>query len=254
MQSGHIRGRYLMIFDEHRTPEQTVVEDCVHCGFCLQSCPTYALWAQEADSPRGRIVLVDQALQSDGDFSAEFVSHFDTCLGCMACVTACPSGVRYDRLIERVRPQIERGFRRSRTERAMRRLLFETLPYPRRLRALSPLLGAARRLPLPASLRALVEVAPRRPARRVDFPRLTPAVGDRRGRVGLLLGCVQRVFYPEIHLATINALSAEGFEVLTPPAADCCGALELHGGREQAAVSKAAATIAAIPRDLDHVV
>jgi glycolate oxidase iron-sulfur subunit len=243
-----------MIFDEHRTPEQTVVEDCVHCGFCLESCPTYALWAQEADSPRGRIVLVDQALRLDGEFTAEMVSHFDTCLGCMACVTACPSGVRYDRLIERVRPQIERGFRRPRGDRAVRRLLFETLPYPRRLRALAPLLGVARSLPLPRKLRALVDVAPRAPARRVGLPALTPAVGERRGRVGLLLGCVQRVFYPEVHLATINALSAEGFEVIAPPAAGCCGALERHGGEEPAAVAKASATIAAFPGDVDYVV
>ena len=242
-----------MIFDEHRTPEQTVVEDCVHCGFCLQSCPTYALWAQEADSPRGRIVLVDQALHSDGPFTAEMVSHFDTCLGCMACVTACPSGVRYDRLIERVRPQIERGFRRPLGDRAVRRLLFETLPYPRRLRALAPLLGATRRLPLPGKLRGLVEVAPRAPSRRHRLPALTPAVGERRGRVGLLLGCVQRVFYPQVHLATIRALAAEGFEVHAPTAAGCCGALELHGGEEAGAVAKASATVEAF-QGVDHVV
>ena len=243
-----------MIFDERRTPEQDVVDDCVHCGFCLQSCPTYALWAQEADSPRGRIVLVDQALHSDGEFTAEMVSHFDTCLGCMACVTACPSGVRYDRLIERVRPQIERGFRRPPGERAIRRLLFETLPYPRRLRALSPLLGVGRRLPLPAKLRMLIDVAPRRTARRIEVPAMTPAVGERRGRVGLLLGCVQRVFYPEVHLATVNALAAEGFDVLAPPGAGCCGALEFHGGEESGAVAKASATIGAFPPDVDHLV
>jgi glycolate oxidase iron-sulfur subunit len=243
-----------MIFDEHRTPEQSVVEDCVHCGFCLQSCPTYALWAQEADSPRGRIVLVDQALHSEGAFSAEMVSHFDTCLGCMACVTACPSGVRYDRLIERVRPQIERGYRRRPGERAVRRLLFATLPYPGRLRALVPLLAAARRLPLPERLRALIAVAPHAPARPIRLPMVTPAVGERRGRVGLLLGCVQRVFYPQVHLATINALAAEGLEVIAPRGAGCCGALELHGGDEEAAVAKASASIGAFPADLDYVV
>jgi glycolate dehydrogenase iron-sulfur subunit len=243
-----------MIFDEQRVPEQTVVDDCVHCGFCLESCPTYALWAQEPDSPRGRIVLIDEALNSDAEFTAEMVSHFDTCLGCMACVTACPSGVRYDRLIERVRPQIERGFRRPRTERALRRLLFETLPYPRRLRTLSPLLAAGRRLPLPARLRTLVDVAPRRVPRRTTIPTLTPAVGERRGRVGLLLGCVQRVFYPQVHLATIGALAAEGFDVVAPPAAGCCGALELHGGREQGAASKARAMITALPSGLDYIV
>ncbi|MGZ4173944.1 MAG: (Fe-S)-binding protein, partial [Solirubrobacteraceae bacterium] len=116
-------------FDTHRPPEQSVLDDCVHCGFCLDSCPTYALWAQEADSPRGRIVLMGEALGADAEpLSDEMVSHFDSCLGCMACVTACPSGVRYDRLIERVRPQVERHHQRSASERALRRLLFETLP------------------------------------------------------------------------------------------------------------------------------
>jgi glycolate dehydrogenase iron-sulfur subunit len=243
-----------MIFDEHRVPEPTVVDDCVHCGFCLETCPTYALWAQEADSPRGRIVLVDEALNADGEFTAEMVSHFDSCLGCMACVTACPSGVRYDRLIERVRPQIERGFRRPWNERALRRLLFETLPYPRRLRTLSPLLAAGRRLPLPASLRTLLDVAPRRVPRPTRIPLLTPAVGERRGRVGLLLGCVQRVFYPQVHLATIGALAAEGFDVIAPGAAGCCGALELHGGKEQGAASKARAMVNALPSGLDYIV
>ena len=132
------------MFDPHRPPEQTIVDDCIHCGFCLDACPTYVLWAQEADSPRGRIVLVDEQLHSGRPLSAETVSHFDSCLGCMACVTACPSGVRYDRLIERVRPQIERNFRRSAPERALRRLIFSTLPHPRRMRALQPGLAAAR--------------------------------------------------------------------------------------------------------------
>jgi glycolate oxidase iron-sulfur subunit len=243
-----------MIFDEHRTPESGVVDDCVHCGFCLQACPTYALWAQEADSPRGRIVLIDQALHSDGAFTAEMVNHFDTCLGCMACVPACPSGVRYDRLIERVRPQIERGFERTRGDRAFRRLLFQTLPHPLRLRALLPLLALARRVPLPEKLDRLVKVAPQSPPRGIRLPMFTPAAGERRGRVGLLLGCVQRVFYPQVHAATIGALAAEGFDVLAPPAPDCCGALELHGGEERSAVTKAAKTIAAFPGYLDYVI
>ncbi len=243
-----------MIFDEHRPPEQSVVDDCVHCGFCLESCPTYVLWAQEADSPRGRIVLVDKGLQADGGFSSEWVSHFDTCLGCMACVTACPSGVRYDRLIERVRPQIERGFERSPADRALRMLLFETLPYPSRLRALAPLITAGRKLPLPRRLRTLARVAPRRPHKRIDLPLRTPAVGERRGSVGLLLGCVQRVFYHDVHEATIRTLAAEGFDVFAPPAPDCCGALELHGGEEEAALARARSTIAAFPDELDHIV
>ena len=117
-------------FDLQRPPEQSVIDDCVHCGFCLDSCPTYVLWGAEADSPRGRIVLMAEGLSEGSTLSDEMVTHFDRCLGCMACVTACPSGVRYDRLIERVRPQVERHHERTRSERALRRLLYETLPHP----------------------------------------------------------------------------------------------------------------------------
>ncbi|MDQ6605057.1 MAG: 4Fe-4S dicluster domain-containing protein, partial [Actinomycetota bacterium] len=205
-----------------------LVDDCVHCGFCLDSCPSYVLWAQEADSPRGRIVLIDDALRGDGKITDEFVSHFDSCLGCMACLTACPSGVRYDRLIERVRPQIERNHQRTGAERALRLLLFETLPYPRRMRRLVPMLVAARRLGaerLPERLSVLTKIAPRIGVKesRVELPERTPAVGVRRGRVALLLGCVQRVFYAGVHQATIEVLAAEGFEVLAPKLPDCCG-------------------------------
>ncbi len=250
-------------FDEHRPPPQTLVDDCVHCGFCLDTCPTYVLWAQEADSPRGRIVLIDEALQPEGTLSDELVTHFDTCLGCMACVTACPSGVQYDRLIERVRPQIERNHQRSGAERALRLLLFETLPYPKRLRALVPLLAAARRTKLasrlPERLAVLTKVAPPtslRNARDCSPPAVNPAIGPRRGRVGLLLGCVQRVFFSDVHRATIEVLAAEGYEVLAPRLPDCCGALELHAGEEESAIARAHATIAAFAElgELDAIV
>jgi glycolate oxidase iron-sulfur subunit len=247
-------------FDAHRPPEQSVLDDCVHCGFCLDTCPTYALWAQEADSPRGRIVLADEALNGPGELSAEMVHHFDTCLGCMACVTACPSGVRYDRVIERVRPQIERHHERSAADRALRMLLFETLPNPKRLRRLAPIINTARRAGaqrLPGRLGTLLKVAPRTvPGAVPELPERTAAVGEPRGRVGLLLGCVQRVFYPQVHLATVRALAAEGFEVLAPRVPDCCGALELHAGEEEAAFARAGATVAAFAGlgELDHIV
>ncbi|MGI8506752.1 MAG: (Fe-S)-binding protein [Solirubrobacteraceae bacterium] len=252
-------------FDTQRPPEQSVIEDCVHCGFCLDTCPTYVLWGAEADSPRGRIVLMSEGLKPDSAFSEEMVTHFDRCLGCMACVSACPSGVAYDRLIERVRPQVERHWDRPRSERALRRLLYETLPHPKRLRALVPLLEAARKMGverLPERVSMLAKVAPRGASARTartKLPERTPAVGTPRGRVGLLLGCVQRVFYPEVHRATIAVLAAEGFEVLAPKMPDCCGALELHGGAEPAAAQRARATIAAFDEagatdGLDHVV
>ncbi len=250
-------------FDDHRPPDQALVDDCVHCGFCLDSCPTYVLWAQEADSPRGRIVLIDEALAPEGEISDELVHHFDTCLGCMACVTACPSGVQYDRLIERVRPQLERHHHRSGAERALRLLLFETLPYPKRLRAIVPMLAGTRRLGLerrlPERLATLAKVAPRPSGGRIREytpPLVTPAAGKTRGRVGLLLGCVQRVFFSEVHRATIEVLAAEGYDVLAPTLPDCCGALELHSGEEESAVARAEATIAAFAElgGLDHVV
>ena len=252
-------------FDGHRPPEQSVVDDCVHCGFCLDSCPTYVLWGQEADSPRGRIVLVNDGLNADQPLSDEMVTHFDRCLGCMACVTACPSGVRYDRLIERVRPQVERHHARTPAERALRKLLYSTLPHPKRLRALVPLMTTGRRLGaerLPPQLSNLLKVAPRPPtgpAARLRVPDVTPAIGPRRGRVGLLLGCVQRVFYPHVHRATVHVLAAEGYEVVAPRAPDCCGALEFHGGEEPSAIRRARETIAAFgdaggAAGLDHVV
>jgi glycolate oxidase iron-sulfur subunit len=252
-------------FDTHRPPETELIDDCVHCGFCLDTCPTYVLWGAEADSPRGRIVLISEGLNEAATLSDEMVTHFDRCLGCMACVTACPSGVQYDRLIERVRPQVERHHRRSPRERLLRRLLYQTLPHPGRLRALIPMLAASRRLGparLPKPFSDLTRVAPRAPLRAVRGDRLavhTPAVGPARGRVGLLLGCVQRVFYPDVHRATIGVLAAEGFEVIAPRQPECCGALEFHGGAEPGAVRHAEATIAAFAkaggeRGFDHIV
>jgi glycolate oxidase iron-sulfur subunit len=249
------------VFDAQRTPQREIVEDCVHCGFCLDTCPTYALWANEADSPRGRIVLIGDALDSAPTLSEEMVTHWDRCLGCMACVSACPSGVRYDRLIERVRPQVERHHRRPLRERALRRLIFAALPHPRRLRALAPALGPARHLAgrLPGRLGTLPRVAPRTPLRKLvrhRLPERTPAVGEQRGRVGLLLGCVQRVFYSDTQLAAIRALAAEGFEVVAPAVPGCCGALEFHAGEERPAVARATETIAAFAElgPLDHIV
>ncbi len=237
-----------------------MIADCVHCGFCLDACPTYVLWAEEADSPRGRIVLMSEGLSAAEErISEEMVTHFDRCLGCMACVTACPSGVRYDRLIERVRPQVERRHRRPRAERALRRLLFETLPHPGRMRAMVPLIAAGRRLPLdrlPGPAAALANLAPRTSARAAltaRLPQRIPAAGEPRGRVGLLLGCVQRVFYPHVHVATARTLAAEGFEVLIPRDPRCCGALQFHSGEEGPALARAQETMAAFA-GVDHVV
>ncbi len=254
-------------FDDHKPPDQALVDDCVHCGFCLPTCPTYVLWNEEMDSPRGRIVLMGEGLTEGSELSDTMVGHFDNCLGCMACVTACPSGVRYDLLIEDTRQQVERQHPRSRRERLLRRMVFATFPYPSRLRATVPLLVVLRRSGLLAgvqrlrllqrlpTLRTLSELAPavrlRDTVRRL--PRRTLADGECRGTVGFLQGCVQRAYFGDVNAASVAVLAAEGFEVHAPHAPRCCGALGLHAGQEQDSLPLAKATIEAFEQ-YDHVV
>jgi glycolate oxidase iron-sulfur subunit len=250
-------------FDTQRPPPQQLLDDCVHCGLCLPTCPTYVLWGEEMDSPRGRIVLIGEGLKPEAELSPTMTTHFDRCLGCMACVSACPSGVQYDRLIERVRPQVERHGARTPADRALRRLLFATLPHPGRLRALAPALALGRRLRIaerPAlarfpRMRALAALAPVAPLHETfaQLPERRRAIGAPRGRVGLLQGCVQRVFFGGVNRATAAVLAAEGFDVLAPRLPGCCGALELHAGAEPRAIARAQATIAAFS-DCDVVV
>jgi glycolate oxidase iron-sulfur subunit len=203
--------------------------DCVHCGFCLPTCPTYVLWQEEMDSPRGRIQLMDAKLDGAMALSDTVVEHFDRCLGCMACLSSCPSGVRYDRLIEETRRVVEAEHRRPRGEAMQRRLLFATLPYPRRLRWALRLAPLGRALPTPGWAAPMLDLAPRWRSRD-QAPRHTPAAGASRGRVGLLTGCVQRVVFGDVNAATARVLAAAGYEVLAP-AQGCCGALSAHAGR-----------------------
>ena len=244
------------VWDAERAPSPELIDDCVHCGFCLPTCPTYALWGEEMDSPRGRIQLMALG-HSEPSLSPQMASHFDRCLGCMACVTACPSGVKYDQLLLQTRPQVERHFERSLGDRAFRRLVFELFPHPGRLRALVPILALQRRLGLermiPARFARLRRMAELAPAVRVGaawrrLPEVTPARSAKRGTVALLQGCVQRVFFPEVNRATIAVLAAEGFEVHTPAAPRCCGSLQLHTGYEDQARVCARETIAAFHR------
>ncbi|HTN23636.1 MAG TPA: (Fe-S)-binding protein [Solirubrobacteraceae bacterium] len=254
-------------FDDHKPPERELIEDCVHCGFCLPTCPTYVLWNEEMDSPRGRIVLMSEGLQEGSALTPTMAGHFDNCLGCMACVTACPSGVRYDLLIEDTRQQVERLHPRTRGERLLRRGLFAMFPHPGRLRATVPLLVAYRRSGLAARLqrsrlidriplaRTLTELAPpvtlRDAVRRL--PAVTKARGEKRGTVGFLQGCVQRAYFGDVNADTVAVLAAEGFEVHAPRSPRCCGALGLHAGQEADSLPLAKATIAAFER-FDHVV
>ena len=207
-----------------------LTSDCVHCGFCLPSCPTYALWHEEMDSPRGRIHLIDARLDGTITLNPTVAEHFDRCLGCMACVTSCPSGVRYDRLIETTRAAVEDEGRRTRGDRLLRGLLFRTLPYPRRARAAMRLaVPLGRHVPLPSRFRPLVETAPPWPAND-QVVATTPPAGKPRARVGLLTGCVQSALFPDVNAATARVLAADGFEVVVPRQG-CCGALSVHAGR-----------------------
>jgi glycolate oxidase iron-sulfur subunit len=259
-------------YDDRRPPERDLLDDCVHCGFCLPTCPTYQLWGEEMDSPRGRIYLMDLAEKGEIGLAGPFTEHIDQCLGCMACVTACPSGVQYDRLLESVRPQIERNVVREPSDRWFREAIFALFPYKRRLRAAAvpgALYQRLRRVPavarlaakLPGRLGAMESLLPPVSLREA-FARLpvhTPAAGRRRARVALLTGCVQDVFFHRVNEATVRVLAAEGCDVLVPRDQQCCGALELHSGREADALARARRTIArfsALVEDagVDHVV
>ncbi len=223
----------------------SAADPCIHCGFCLPSCASYRVLGTEMDSPRGRIHMLKAIEAGELSLDATVAGHFDSCLGCLACVSACPSGVRYDELIEAARPKLNAPELRSPWQRSFRALLFRLLPYPARLRAVlqplrfytgTPLQRLARRSGLTrlfgpeiaAMERLLPPLAPE--AFRDTLPVVVPAQGPRRYRVGLVLGCVQRLFDPEVNQAAVRLLSANGIEVVIPPAQTCCGAMTHHQG------------------------
>jgi glycolate oxidase iron-sulfur subunit len=233
-------------FDEHRPPDAALVGDCVHCGFCLPTCPTYVLWGEEMDSPRGRIYLMKQGLEGE-PMTDSMVQHWDRCLGCMSCVTACPSGVQYDKLIEQTRAQVERHHDRGAKDRALRKLIFSLFPYPRRLRLVRGPLRAWQRTGLDRVVRrtgllqrvspqlAVMESLAPRLGRPEPLPERISASGPRRAVVGMLTGCVQGAFFPGVNSATARVLQAEGCDVVVPAQQTCCGALSAHNGREDEA-------------------
>ncbi|MEV0620884.1 heterodisulfide reductase-related iron-sulfur binding cluster [Nonomuraea sp. NPDC050404] len=228
-----------------------LINDCVHCGFCLPTCPTYALWGEEMDSPRGRIHLMKQHVEGT-PITPEMAGHFDACLGCMACVTACPSGVKYDRLIEQTRVEVERQHVREPEERVVRGIVFSLFPYPRRLRLLRPTMWLAERMApfltrVNPSLGAMAALAPR-VEHRQRMPRLVRARGERRAVVGMLTGCVQGEFFPQVNAATARVLALEGCDVVIPQSQGCCGALSVHSGRDDQAKRLARRTVAVFER------
>jgi glycolate oxidase iron-sulfur subunit len=238
-----------------------VLRTCVHCGFCTATCPTFVLLGDELDSPRGRIYLMKDMLESGRPATPDVVLHIDRCLSCLSCMTTCPSGVNYMHLVDHARAYIEDTYERPWQDRLLRNLLARILPYPARFRFAMRLAALARpfarAIPgdaqLRSRLRAMLALAPNHlpPPSPMQAKRLHPATGERRARVALLLGCAQRVLAPSINEATISLLNRLGVEVVIPPEVGCCGALTHHMGRSAQAHDTAQAAIAGFAREID---
>ncbi|WDZ92378.1 (Fe-S)-binding protein [Nocardiopsis sp. HUAS JQ3] len=253
--------------DERDRLFSDLLNDCVHCGFCLPTCPTHVLWGQEMDSPRGRIHLMAQTHDEDVLTEAA-VGHFDNCLGCLACVSACPSGVAYDALIDSTRHRVEREHERPAGERALRGAIFALFPYRRRLGLLRGPLRAyqasgvsslVRRTGLlervSPALATMERISPPLSSPPPALPELVPAVGRARARVGMLVGCVQGAFFPEVNTATARVLALEGCDVVIPRAQGCCGALSGHAGRMEESADLARSLIEVFERErVDRIV
>ena len=233
-------------FDDHDRPSIDIVNDCVHCGFCLSTCPTYLETRNELDSPRGRIHLIKSALDGQIPMGDSLVNHLDMCLGCLACETSCPSGVKYGSLLESGRAQIERRHKRSKFDRYFRSMIFSMFPYPARLKFMLPFFYVYQKSGLRSLIRKtgiLGKISPRAermeemlplvnsPRLPVALPELIPAKGKRRYRVAMLTGCVQSVFFSKTNEATARVLSQNGCDVQVPKNQECCGALSVHSGR-----------------------
>ena len=240
--------------------------DCVHCGMCLPACPTYRETGRETSSPRGRIYLMRAVAEGRLPLGQALAEEAYLCLGCRACETACPSGVRFGALLERTRAEVERAGLRSGLGRRLETLaLRHVVPHPARLRALVSCLAMAQRLgldalvlrALPRAVREMHALLPRVPARaeRRPLPELTPALGARRGRVALLAGCIMPELFGAVNRATVSVLAWNGFDVVVPPGQGCCGALQAHAGDEEWAHALARRNVAAFDvRDCDAIV
>ncbi len=247
-QNPHLNDPELNGFDPKNPPNPNLISTCVHCGFCLSTCPSYRVIGKEMDSPRGRIYLMDAINKGDAPLAETTAQHFDSCLGCLACVSTCPSGVKYDQLIAATRPQVERNVPRNLSDRLIRALIFNLFPYPNRLRAFLLPLFIYQKLGVQKIVRLtglLPKISPRLAAMesilpkltpdafRDDFPSVIPAKGEKRYRVGVILGCVQRLFFHPVNEATVRVLTANGCEVVIPKNQSCCGALPEHQGQTE---------------------
>ena len=241
----------------HGRAMSDAVTACVHCGFCLPTCPTYQVLGEEMDSPRGRIVLMKGALEGTLD-PLQVQPHIDRCLGCLACETACPSGVAYHELLLPYRALTEetRATERSALERLTRWLVMHTLPHPARFRAAVRGGRWARWLrPItPPQLRPMLDLLPDRLPPADPLPERVAPPGQRRARVMMLTGCVQRVLDPAINRATVEVLAHNGVEVIVPRGQGCCGALAWHTGEASAAKRFARDLMNHVPDDVDAIV
>ena len=225
-----------------------ILRSCVHCGFCTATCPTYQVLGDELDSPRGRIYLIKDMLESGRPADERTVRHIDRCLSCLACMTTCPSGVHYMHLVDHARAHIEKTYRRPLFDRILRWSLSRIIPYPGRFRL--TLLGArfgrpfAFLVPEPR-LRAMLAMAPKSlpPVSENSRPQTFPAQGERRMRAALMTGCAQQVLNTDINDATIRLLTRLGCDVVISEGAGCCGALVHHMGRERESRAQAARNI-----------
>ncbi len=257
-------------FDEKNPPPKDLVDACVHCGFCLSTCPSYRVIGKEMDSPRGRIYLMNAIHQGQATIDETTSQHFDSCLGCLACVTTCPSGVQYDQLIAKTRPQVERNQPRSLTDKLIRSLIFNLFPYPKRLQIFLPLLWLYQKLGIQKLVRAtglLTRFFPRLAAMdsilpevtlnpvAQNFPDIIPSQNQKRYRVGMILGCVQRLFFSPVNEATARVLTANGCEVVIPKTQGCCAALPEHQGQEKQAQTLAKQMIDSFEgTDVDYII
>lgn len=248
--------RHNMKSDDPRAPEMMqAVENCVHCGFCLPACPTYNLLGEEMDSPRGRIYLMKNVMEGNLE-REEAQPYIDRCLGCMACVTACPSGVAYGDLLVGYRSINEKTRQRPLIDSIARTMICETLPYPDRFRlaAQTGKIGKSFMAVLPDAFASMLKLVPDELPEAKPLPDVLPAQGEQRGRVALLLGCVQQVLAPEIAYAAAHVLAANGIEVVIPKSQGCCGSILLHVGEDERAQAIARKNFDVIPDDVDAII
>ncbi len=230
------------------------IASCVHCGFCLPTCPTYKVLGEEMDSPRGRIFLMKEVLE--GHLPVEqALPYVDRCLGCQACVTSCPSGVPYGDLLTPFRAYIEDRRTYQPMDRLSRLMTLQTLPFPWSFRLAVNMGKLARpfRGLLPGKLRAMLELLPAHLPAAQPLPEIYPAKGPRRARVALLSGCVQQVLAPQINWATLRVLAENGVETVIPRHQGCCGALSMHTGAAKQARVLARQNLRTFPKDVDAI-